>query len=258
MAKKGYVVSSINYRLDTTRANNPYNARSPDLDKPIGISKEDTLMALRFLIENAEMYRIDTNKIFLGGSSAGAVTALYTAFSEEVDAKKIKAVYSIAGTVLDEDLGIIDENDPPTIMFNGTADGIVPFEMAQATVEKLQSKSVEANLIKYEGMGHDIISKQNTDIHQKLTEFLLPYVNSTAQSESPSPTGIFAVSPTSILVPTTPITMTEDLNGDGSVDYLDMEELINGYFFINMDADLNQDGIVNGYDYFQLYEKINR
>lgn len=250
MAKKGYVVSSINYRLDTTRANNPYNARSPDLDKPIGTSREDTLMAIRFLIGKSQDYRINTEKIFLGGSSAGAVTALYTAFSEEVDAKKIKAVYAIAGTVVEDDLDIIDENDPPTIMFNGTTDTIVPYSMATATIDKLKSKGVTANLVTYQGAGHGIISQKNADIHQKLTEFLYPYVN--LPSLSPTPTQTVNMTPT----PTGLINQTITPTISPTPVPLTVEDLIKNYLNGDKKYDLNNDGIINGFDYFKLYEKI--
>lgn len=278
LAKKGYIVSSINYRLDTTH-DGPYNARSTDLDKPIGTSREDTLTALRFLINNASKYKIDTEKIFLGGSSAGALTALYTAYSEELDAKKIKAVYSIAGTVIDKDFEIIDSNDPPTMMFNGTEDGIIPYEMAQETINKLNSKGITAELITYEGGTHSIITQQSVDIHQKLIQFLLPYVTGNIPKKNipavtltltPIPTATpvcpneICLSPTAnIVLTSTPfLTPTKtavigDLNYDGAINNFDINEILKNYLFGDKKADLNNDGVVNGYDYSILYEKIN-
>ncbi len=272
LAKKGYLVSSINYRLDTTN-HGPYSPASPDINKAINIAKEDTLTAVHWFITNAGQYKVDTEKIFLGGSSAGAVTVLYAAYGEEIDAKRIKAVYSIAGTVLPDGLEIIDESDPPTIMFNGTVDTIVPYSMATATIDKLKSKGVTANLVTYQGAGHGIISQKNADIHQKLTEFLYPYAN--ASSSTPTPTQtitpITTITPT--LVPTsnlTPIVTTtlapsltptpkkilEDLNNDGQINMSDVDELIKNYLLGDTKADFNQDKVVNGFDYFKLYEKI--
>jgi len=276
LAKKGYVVSSINYRLDTTTHPGGYTPSSLDINKPINISKEDALTALHWLIINADQYKIDIERIIFGGSSAGAVTALYTAYSEEMDAKKIKAVYSIAGAVMPDGLEIIDESDPPTIMFNGTVDTIVPYTMATATVDKLKSKGVTINLVSYQGAGHGIISQKNTDIHQKLTEFLYQYVNITSLSPTPTPTptpvegsddptptvtpsitlmptGLINQTPTPTLAPTP---FPEDLNNDGLVNMSDVDELVKNYLFGDSKADLNQDKVISGFDYFKLYEKI--
>jgi len=269
-AKKGYVVSSIDYRLDPSKS---YVPASPDINKPINISKEDALTALHWLIANASQYKIDTGRIIFGGSSAGAVTALYTSYSEEMDAKKIKAVYSIAGAVMPDGLEIIDESDPPTIMFNGSADTVVPYTMATATVNKLKSKGVTVNLVTYQGEGHGIISQENTDIHQKLTEFLYSYVNVSSStptptqtictgqacltptiSPTPTPTGLINQTPTPTLIPTS---IPEDLNNDGQINMSDVDELIKNYLFGDSKADLNQDKVVNGFDYFKLYEKIS-
>lgn len=266
MAKKGYAVSSINYRLDTTN-HGAYTPASPDINTAINIAKEDTLSAVHWFVANSGQYKIDTEKIFLGGSSAGAVTVLYASYGEETDAKRIKAVYSIAGTVLTDGLEIIDESDPPTIMFNGTVDTIVPYTLATATIDRLKSKGVTANLVTYQGAGHGIISQKNADIHQKLTEFLYQYVNLSSPSPTstqtviltptitttPMPTGLINQTPTPTLTPTS---IPGDLNNDGVVNMTDVEELIKNYLFGDAKADFNQDKVINGFDFIKLYEKI--
>lgn len=266
LAKKGYVVSSINYRLDTTN-HGAYTPASPDVNKAINIAKEDTLSAVRWFVANSSQYKIDTEKIFLGGSSAGAVTVLYASYGEETDAKRIKAVYSIAGAVLTDGLEIIDKSDPSTIMFNGTVDTIVPYALATATIDRLKSKGVTSQLVTYQGAGHGIISQKNADIHQKLTEFLYPYVNLTSLSPTPTqtvtltptlsltpvPTGLINQTPTPTLTPTS---IPGDLNNDGVVNMTDVEEIIKNYLFGDAKADFNQDRVINGFDYFKLYEKI--
>lgn len=191
------------------------------------------------------------------------MTVLYVAYSEEADAKRIKAVYSIAGTVLPDGLEIIDKSDPPTIMFNGTVDTIVPYAMATATVNKLKSKGVTINLVSYQGAGHGIISQKNADIHLKLTEFLYTYANTTSSTPTPTQTictGQACLTPTISPTPTptlTPTPIPGDLNNDGLVNLSDVEELIKNYLFGDAKTDLNHDKVVNGFDYFKLYEKIS-
>lgn len=249
LAKKGYVVSSIEYRLD--KKHSAYSSLSSNLQKPIQMAKQDALMALHWLIANADLYKIDTSRVFIGGASAGAITSLYTAYGEEVDSKKIKAVYSIAGALLPEDLGIIDQSDPPTIMFHGSNDETVSYSMAKGTIDQLKSKKVVVETVIYQGEGHEIIDSKNNDIHLKLTQFLYKFVSTNSITSVPSPT----ITSTT-LVPTKKL-LIGDLNSDGSVNTLDIGELISNYLNGNSKADLNYDKIINGFDYFKIYEKIN-
>lgn len=75
LAKRGYVASSINYRMglapsksDTTYFEALYRA------------VQDTKAAVRYFRKNAERFGIDPDQIFLMGSSAGSKTAMHTAY----------------------------------------------------------------------------------------------------------------------------------------------------------------------------------
>lgn len=48
----------------------------------------------------------------------------------------------------------IDSNTPPTIIFNGTGDGLVPIEHVRAYFDALAEAGVPARLIEFEGQGH--------------------------------------------------------------------------------------------------------
>ena len=64
-ARRGYVVSIIEYRPS---------------DKAIFPAQiEDTRDAVNFMISNANKYNVDTNNVFVWGTSSGAHTALFTA-----------------------------------------------------------------------------------------------------------------------------------------------------------------------------------
>ncbi len=86
LARKGYVAVSIQYRLFPF-----FSLGFPDsLDifdtavKAVG----DMRAAVRFLREDAataNLFRIDANNVFIGGYSAGAVTALHSGFLDEND-----------------------------------------------------------------------------------------------------------------------------------------------------------------------------
>ena len=147
-AKKGYVVASINYRMGF----NP--ASKSSLERSAYRAVQDARAALRFLSYNAGTYRIDPDYVFLGGSSAGAITALNTAFMKDDEQPEsaggnfwqfqkdlggldestndykntytIRAVANLWGAV--NDTNLIEKDEPvPVLSFHGDADKIVPF-----------------------------------------------------------------------------------------------------------------------------------
>ena len=80
-AKKGYVCSSINYRLGFF----PFD--SANAVKAVVRATQDLKAAIRFFYKDratTNTYRIDTNHVFIGGSSAGAITALHVAYLDDV------------------------------------------------------------------------------------------------------------------------------------------------------------------------------
>jgi acetyl esterase/lipase len=75
-AKKGYVTASIDYRLG-----NAFD--SANAIKAVVRAVQDLRAAVRFFYKDkktTDTYKIDTNNIYVGGSSAGAITALHLAY----------------------------------------------------------------------------------------------------------------------------------------------------------------------------------
>jgi len=76
-AKKGYVTASIDYRLGFF----PFD--SANAVKAVVRATQDLRAAIRFFYKDKQTtntYKIDTNHIFIGGSSAGAITALHVGY----------------------------------------------------------------------------------------------------------------------------------------------------------------------------------
>ena len=144
-AKCGYVVASVNYRLGF--------ALSKHSIQLCGYQAiQDAHAALRYLVANAEEYRIDPDHIFLAGTSAGSITALGTAFMDNTncppfvvknklqkkcgslhtsgneyrDNVRIKAIANMWGAVYD--LHELDGRRIPIVSFHGTSDKVVPFD----------------------------------------------------------------------------------------------------------------------------------
>ena len=97
-ARRGFVFASIDYRIGF----NPVDGDSPI--RAAYRASQDVRAAMRHFAENESVYGIDTNAIFLTGSSAGCFAALITAFMEESDRPA-----STYGTLLEPtDLGCGD------------------------------------------------------------------------------------------------------------------------------------------------------
>jgi para-nitrobenzyl esterase len=79
-AMKGYVCASIDYRTGM------WPVDSVNAIKALLRAVQDMKASVRFFYEdaaNADAYKIDTTKIFIGGSSAGAITALQYAYLDK-------------------------------------------------------------------------------------------------------------------------------------------------------------------------------
>jgi acetyl esterase/lipase len=165
-AQRGYVVAAINYRL---LAPAPCHglAHYDECRAAALEAQHDGQAAVRWLRKNASTYRIDTNRIAMGGGSAGAITALLTGWRSEDPgdsgnpgfSSRIAAAVSVSGGVPIEDaraLGAIDAQDPPTIFFSGTADTTVPYEWQVADAIEMYNLGIFTVLEPFEGAGHQI------------------------------------------------------------------------------------------------------
>ena len=74
LATKGYVVFSIDYRMGY----NPTNGKAAERAVYRGI--QDMKTAIRFVKENANTFRIDTNQVFAMGTSAGSIMSIHAAY----------------------------------------------------------------------------------------------------------------------------------------------------------------------------------
>ena len=81
-AKKGYACASINYRTGF------FPIDSANAVKAVVRAVQDLKGAIRFFYKDVatgtNTYDIDTNRIYIGGSSAGAITSLHVAYLDDV------------------------------------------------------------------------------------------------------------------------------------------------------------------------------
>ena len=153
-AKKGYVCASINYRTGF------FPIDSANAVKAVIRAMQDMKASVRFFYKDRKtgtnLYRIDTNKIFIGGSSAGAITSLHYAYLDstcEVNpyvsqstltalggsegnsgnpcySSKIHGVINLCGALAS--YSWFEAGDVPLCSMHGTTDGTVKYNRGVA------------------------------------------------------------------------------------------------------------------------------
>lgn len=166
-ARKGYATATIDYRLVPAGAGCPsgfpncnqlavFSSRARLADQIVRASS-DMKAAVRFFRRYATTYRIDPTRIIVAGYSAGAITALQTAYldSETEDsnytaayqangglegntdlpapdnllptynARDLAGAFSLAGAVAR--LSVVGAANPPLYAAHGDADQVVPY-----------------------------------------------------------------------------------------------------------------------------------
>ncbi len=179
-SKRGMICFIADYRVKSRQQTTPFE------------SVKDAKSAIRFIRENAKKFYIDPSRIVASGGSAGghlaAATALINDYNESTDDLSQSCVpnalvlfnpvidngpggygYSRIGDAYKDfsPLHNILEGAPPTILFLGTKDHLIPVETAryyQIVMEKVNSR---CELRLYEGQGHGFFNYKNFEHYQK-------------------------------------------------------------------------------------------
>lgn len=153
-AKMGYCAAAIDYRTGLFVPNQVTTTLA------VMRAMHDMKAAVRYFYKDAQTsntHRIDTNRIIVGGVSAGAITAIHTAYLNEDSeipaymandtaglggvsglsgnpgySEDVIAVVSYSGTIGDS--AWILPNDDPIISFHETGDNVVPYGTEEVAV----------------------------------------------------------------------------------------------------------------------------
>ena len=166
-AQKGYVNVSINYRLESPGCSGTLSNCIPAIQE----AAADAQTAVRFLRTNAAAYSIDPERIAIGGSSAGAITALNVGYSSSEDpSAKVRAAVSLSGAQLV--VGTISPGDAPAIDFHCTTDPLVSYQWAVDTINRAKAQHLDAFLESWNATCHVPYAQHRQQILDQSTNFL--------------------------------------------------------------------------------------
>lgn len=142
LAREGIVVVSIDYRLGlkNLNPNGGVKAMIAAFQNAVNMAVEDMYAATNFVIANAEEWGVDSSKIIISGSSAGAITAVQAEWMRCNGAKRAAVLpvdFRYAGVVSCAGAIFSVKGKPkfkaapaPMMLFHGTSDSNVPYDHA--------------------------------------------------------------------------------------------------------------------------------
>ena len=201
LARHGYVVSSISYRLTREGKESGFGCDCPAVDKKntFNSAVEDLQDATFFMIQQRDKMGIDPQKIILSGSSAGAETVLNTAYQPPycygLDSGPVSyaGVISMVGAIPDTSR-IFKESAIPSLLFHGTCDNLVPYATAPhrhckedqpgylilhgsyTIAEKLKKLGTPYWLYTYCNASHEIAGKPMSENFNEIIDFCYSYI----------------------------------------------------------------------------------
>jgi len=185
-AKRGIICFLADYRVESRQGTT------------IVECVKDARSAIRYLRKNTDRFSIDGNKIIAAGGSSGGQLAAATATTngpdESTDDISISpfpnalvlfnpAIDLGPGTELFENrnlgeiyqsispLHIINKETPPTILFLGTEDQLIPVEDAKKYKQKIDNIGSRCELFLYEGQEHGFFNFSRSEQHYKKTVY---------------------------------------------------------------------------------------
>jgi acetyl esterase/lipase len=176
-----YAIFNINYRLANNAGGNIFPTQ-----------ENDVKTAIQFIYNNREAYACNTDKTAILGQSAGGQLAMLAAYTNKTPVK-FKSVVNISGvanfaelmayfTAVNPNVALqlavllggtpasnptsyaaaspvthITAQSPPTLIFHGTTDVVVPFTQSSSLSAALNIKGVKNTLVTFQGVGHDFL-----------------------------------------------------------------------------------------------------
>lgn len=172
LASRGYTLMSIDYHLGGGEQFGVDGADDPERAAVVATAIADAQGAVRWLRESAGGLGVDPARVAIGGTSAGAMTALGAALTAPTEAERVCTAVSVSGAIRSEWVG----SDATSALFvHGGADESVPFESAVAAVAAINAAGASAELVPIEGAGHEITGVPPSDVVAAVVDWLLAH-----------------------------------------------------------------------------------
>jgi carboxylesterase type B len=166
-AKLGFVNVSINYRLESPGCSGSFS----NCGQAIQEAWADAQTAVRFMRTNAATYGIDPNRIAIGGSSAGGITALNVGYASAEDpSASVRAAQSISGAKLSS--SAVSAGDAAALDFHCTTDPLVSYQWAVNTVDAAKAQGLDAFLESWDATCHVPYAEHRQQILDQSRNFL--------------------------------------------------------------------------------------
>ena len=183
LSKRGFTVVSIDYRLglkDTARTKQYHGIKGLQqmFQYCIDIAVEDCAAAVAWVCAHADSLQIDTSRLVLTGSSAGAITVLQLDWCrangmEQASALpsgwRPAAVVSYSGAIMSHGKPTWKTPPAPTMLMHGTKDKIVAYKKfppvlsygiygAKKVHKQMLKQGFPCWFVRFEGLGHEVAS----------------------------------------------------------------------------------------------------
>ena len=171
-AERGYVSATITYRLagaELERVGFQAAARA---------AQHDAQAAVRWFRRRAERLNIDPRRIFIGGHSAGAFTALEVAVSREDPGRsgnpgyssRVRGAISFSGGLIDP--AGIKRGDAPMLLVHGDADPTVPIGSSEAVCAAAKQVPLSCTFVPFAGADHYLPYNRFAEVVQVTADWL--------------------------------------------------------------------------------------
>ena len=152
LAARGYVCFSINYRLVP---DDPPGASQDQYTRTVMAAVADADNAAKWVEANAAKYHVDVSRMFIGGSSAGAVTSMLLAYNPDIKPPRFRAVADMWGT-MGPRVNWIRKGGPPLLIIHGREDDTITVSAAEQIDARAKAVGLEHQTYLIEGMGHSL------------------------------------------------------------------------------------------------------
>jgi len=202
-AQRGYVAVAIDYRLSQNLLF--FNPNEENAYKAVMKAIHDAKAAIRYFRENDELYddyKIDSNRIYVGGYSAGSIAAINAAYLNEYEEipdfllddyddfggleglsgnegydSNFHGIVNLSGAVGNQDW--IIEGDIPIVSMHGDQDDVVPYDNNLVTLFGLNI-AVDGSYVIHERM---LELGNYSALHTYYNEGHGPYTNMNFEAE---------------------------------------------------------------------------